>query len=228
LQQPPIEQIQAVPPPPTETRVAQTPVAAPRQEQNPLPGFEKKEGENKDAFGSNIAKFADNAKAIPEKIDGAKNVPLIQDAPAVDQPAIDPAHPRPRPQVVTQQKTRPAIFAENKFGTSNIGPTAVDARWSNYGAYLQRLIDTVQVQWENILISGKIYPPSGSTVTVTFVLDSQGNIARIVNVENKSSEQASHACVSAITDRAPYGPWTDDMIAMLGKEQEMTFTFYYQ
>ena len=32
----------------------------------------------------------------------------------------------------------------------------------------------------------------------------------------------------AITDRAPYGPWTDDMIAMLGKQQEMTFTFYYQ
>jgi hypothetical protein len=84
------------------------------------------------------------------------------------------------------------------------------------------------VQWENILISGKIYPPSGSTVTVTFVLDSEGRIARIVNVENKSSDQASHACVSAITDRAPYGPWTDDMIAMLGKEQEMTFTFYYQ
>ena len=36
------------------------------------------------------------------------------------------------------------------------------------------------------------------------------------------------ACVSAITDRAPYGPWTDDMKAMLGSQQEMTFTFYYQ
>ena len=167
-------------------------------------------------------------KAIPQKIEGAKHAPLIQDAPAVDPPPIDPTRPRPRPQVVKQQKTRPAIFTENKFGTSNIGPVALDARWSNYGAYLQRLIDTVQVQWENILISGKIYPPSGSTVTVTFVIDSEGKIARIVNVENKSSEQASHACVSAITDRAPYGPWTDDMIAMLGTQQEMTFTFYYQ
>lgn len=228
LQQPPIEQMPAVPPPPTETKAAEARVATPKQEQNPLPGFDKKEGEDKEGVGTNIAKVADNAKAIPQRIDGAKNAPLIQDAPAVEQPAIDPAHPRARPQVVKQQKTRPAIFTERTVGTSNIGPTAVDARWSNYGAYLQRLIDTVQVQWENILISGKIYPPSGSTVTVTFVLDSQGNIARIVNVENKSSDQASHACVSAITDRAPYGPWTDDMIAMLGKEQEMTFTFYYQ
>jgi hypothetical protein len=30
------------------------------------------------------------------------------------------------------------------------------------------------------------------------------------------------------TDRAPYGPWTDDMKAVLGSQQEMTFTFYYQ
>ena len=227
LQPPPIEHVEAVPPPP-ETKVAETSVATPKQEQNPLSGEEKKEGEDKDAFGSNIAKVAENAKPIPQRIDGAKNVPLIQDAPAVEQPAIDPQHPRPRPQVVRQQKTRPAIFTQQLAGSSNIGPTAVDARWSNYGAYLQRLIDTVQIQWENILLSGKIYPPSGSTVTVTFIIDSEGKIARIVNVDNKSTEQAAHACASAITDRAPYGPWTDDMIAMLGKQQEMTFTFYYQ
>jgi hypothetical protein len=226
LQQP-IEQTEAVPPP-TNTREAEKVVATPKQEQNPLSGFEKKEGDDKEAFGSNIAKFADNAKPIPQKIEGAKNVPLIQDAPAVELPAIDPSHPRPRPQVVKQQKTRPAIFTENKFGTSNVGAAAYDAKWNNYGAYLQRLIDTVQIQWENILISGKVYPPSGSTVTVTFILDSEGKIAHIVNVENKSTDQAAAACASAITDRAPYGPWTDDMIAMLGKQQEMTFTFYYQ
>jgi hypothetical protein len=39
---------------------------------------------------------------------------------------------------------------------------------------------------------------------------------------------AERACMSAITDRAPYGEWTDDMKAVLGEQQEMTFTFYYQ
>jgi len=34
--------------------------------------------------------------------------------------------------------------------------------------------------------------------------------------------------VSAITERAPYGEWSEDMIALLGKEQELTFTFHYQ
>ncbi|MSU24449.1 MAG: hypothetical protein EXS32_11570 [Opitutus sp.] len=221
----PIEQVEAVPPP-TEAKVAETTVAAPKQEQNPLAGFEKKEGENKDGFGTNIAKVTANAKPIPEKIEGAKNVPLIQDAPAVM--AIDAQHPRPRPMVVQQQKTRPAIFAENKFGTANIGPTAVDAKWSNYGAYLQRMIDTVQTQWDKLLNASKVYPASGSTVTVKFVMDSAGKIARIVNVDSTANDAASRACMSAITDRAPYGAWTDDMKAMLGEQQEMTFTFYYQ
>ena len=221
----PIEQMEAVPPP-TEAKVAETIVAAPKQEQNPLAGFEKKEGENKDNFGTNIAKATPNAKPVAEKIEGAKNVPLIQDAPAVM--AIDPQHPRPRPMVVKQQQTRPAIFAENRFGTANIGPTAVDAKWSNYGAYLQRLIETVDQQWNSILAKGKTYPPSGTQVSVKFILSSEGKISSIVNVDSSSSEAGAAACVSAITDRAPYGAWTEDMKTMLGEKQEMTFTFYYQ
>jgi hypothetical protein len=222
----PVETVDAIPPP-TDTREAQQTVAAPRLEQNPLPGFEKTQGDNADTVGSNVVKLPTNPKPIPEKIEGAKDVPLVDGATA-NQVAIDPQHPRARPQVVKQQNTRPAIFAENKFGTSNIGNIAVDARWSNYGAYLQRMIDTVQTQWERILIESRVYPSSGSTVTVKFIMDSEGKIARIVNVDSTASDSASRACISGITDRAPYGPWTDDMIAMLGKQQEMTFTFYYQ
>jgi hypothetical protein len=130
--------------------------------------------------------------------------------------------------VVKQQQVRPAILAERLAGTSNIGPTAVDARWSNYGAYLQRMIEAVQIQWEKLLVESKVYPSSGSTVTVKFIMDSAGKIARIINVDSTANDSASRACMSAITDRAPYGDWTDDMKAVLGEQQEMTFTFYYQ
>jgi hypothetical protein len=47
-------------------------------------------------------------------------------------------------------------------------------------------------------------------------------------VEGTAGNQAEKACAAAITARAPYGPWTDDMIAVLGEEQELTFVFYYQ
>ena len=127
-----------------------------------------------------------------------------------------------------QQQVRPAILSENKFGTKNVGLTGIDAKWSNYGAYLQRMIDTVQIQWERLILQMSAMPAGGSTVTVKFVMNDEGRITNIANVESTANDTASRACVSAITDRAPYGPWTDDMKAVLGSQQEMTFTFYYQ
>ena len=143
-------------------------------------------------------------------------------------PQVDPRRSQPRPQLVKTIQTRPAILAENKFGTTNIGPTAVDARWSNYGAYLQRMIDSVQIQWERIVIEQKANPVGGSSVTVKFVMNDEGRIVDIGVENSTANDTATRACVSAITDRMPYGRWTDDMKAVLGDRQQMTFTFYYQ
>lgn len=222
----PIEHLEAVPdqqPAPPDTVAA-----TPRAEQNPLPGFDKKEGEEKESYGSNIAKLPNNPRPIPEKIEGEKDAPLIEHATAMRR-TIDPRKPQPRPQLVTLPQTRPAILADNKFGTANVGLTGIDAKWSNYGGYLKRMVDTIQIQWERILLESRVYPPAGTTVSVKFVLDADGRIARILDVQNDSqNEPAARACVSGIKDRAPYGPWTEDMKAMLGTEQEMTFTFLYQ
>jgi len=143
-------------------------------------------------------------------------------------PQADPRRPQPRPQLVKTLQTRPTTLAENKFGTTNIGATAVDARWSYSGAYLQRMIDSVQIQWERIVIEQKANAVGGSSVTVKFVMNDEGRIVDI-GVENlTANDTATRACVSAITDRMPYGPWTDGMKAVLGDRQQMTFTFYYQ
>jgi hypothetical protein len=208
--------------PPKATKITTT-----RPEENPLSGFEKKIGDDASGYGTNVAKLADDTKNIPQKVDGMKDAPLIEGATAM-QPMIDPHRPRPRPQIVKQQQVRPAIFEDNKFGTSNIGNIAVDAKWSNYGVYLQKMIETVQTQWDRLLEDSHIYPPSGSIVTVKFVMNSEGKIAAVLNVDNRATEAAARACVNAITDRSPYGPWTEDMKAMLGEQQEMTFSFYYQ
>ena len=201
--------------------------AAPRAEQNPIAGFEKMQGENSDAFGANIAKVANASKPSEDKVDGAKDAPLLQSS-VTNSPPIDPTRPRPRPSL--EQHVRPAIFTENKIGTQNIGLTAADARWSNYGVYLQRMIETIQIEWDKLVAASKVYPNSGSMVTVTFVLNSKGEIAHISRVEPSpgTADTATHTCVSGITTRSPYGPWTKDMIDMLGTEQELTFNFYYR
>lgn len=70
-------------------------------------------------------------------------------------------------------------------------------------------------------------PPPGTIVRVTFIINDKGDITDIAPGDGEAPLQAKRACVSAITARAPYGKWSDDMVAVLGHEQEMTFTFYY-
>lgn len=223
----PVERIEAVEPP-SQVPVAEPPVAPPKAEQTPLPGTEKFEGENKEGIGASVAKRVENSPPtpVPERVEGARDVKDLNGAQSM-QPAIDPRRPRPRPQIVQQQQVRPAILADNKFGTKNAGITGFDARWSNYGAYLQRLVDTVQIQWERLILQMSAMPANGSTVQVKFVLNDEGRVTNIVNVEGTASDTGQRACVSAITDRSPYGPWTDDMRAVLGSQQELTFTFHY-
>lgn len=141
---------------------------------------------------------------------------------AASQPAIDPRRPRPRPTVVRTQKARPAIVSEDN------GLIGYDPKWRSYDGYLRRLTETVQMQWERIIINRNVLAPSGTSVVVKFALNFEGKVTRIVNVDNHSTEDGARACVNSITDRAPYGPWTEDMNAMLGEEQVLTFAFRYQ
>lgn len=144
-------------------------------------------------------------------------------------PAIDRTRPQERPRLAAATvNARNAPTIKNSFGTKNIGAVAYNAKWSAYGEYLQRFIDAVQVQWERLIIRSAFYPTSGSLVKVTFKIDSAGLISQVVRVEGSGGELAQRLCVSAITERAPYGEWPEDMIAVLGKEQEITFTFFYQ
>lgn len=130
--------------------------------------------------------------------------------------------------VTSTQTTRPVTPRENGVGTENIAPTGADGRWKNYVTYLQKVIDRVQYQWEKQIIQLRESPVMGTQVSVKFVLNAEGKIARIVNVETTASKVYSRICISAVADRTPYARWTDEMRAVLGDEQEMTFTFYYQ
>ena len=199
--------------------------AAPKQEQNPLAGFEKmKDGE--DGFGSNLGTRPDIAKPMPEKVEGAKDAPVVEGDRST-MPVIDRNKPRARP-VLDQPHTRPAVFSDNPMGTSNIGPVAYSSKWSKYGEYLHKMMEAIQIQWDRILLDSRTEPPSGTHVVVKFTMDLHGRITDIAEVETTSSEQGKQSCLTAITMTAPYGDWSDDMIAVLGTSQELTFDFYYQ
>lgn len=215
------------PPTPEEQQAAEEAAAkAAKLAQTPLPGFEKFEGESPDSVGSNIAKLPPpGTKRSTEEVEGEADVREIVSFNG-QVVRIDPRRPAQRERV-EQRNSRPAFLRDNPLGTQNIGPVAYNAKWSEYGAYLQKLIETVQVQWEKIITQGSVYPPSGTTVRVKFIINDKGEITDIAPGEGEAPLQAKRACVSAITARAPYGLWSDEMVAVLGHEQEMTFTFYY-
>ena len=212
--------------PPASVTPPEKQAAAARREENPLPGFEKDEGNNPAGFGTNVAKKSENPTDVPEPVKGQQNAPRDQTATAA-LPEIDPKHPRARPTLM-QQHVRPAILRENPFGTDNVGPIAYDARWSSYGQYLHEMCEIIQAELDKIMENSRTYPPEGSTVIVKFRLDSKGRIVEIIDHHGTSNEQGTNASISSITNPQPYREWTEDMIAVLGHEQELTFTFFFE
>lgn len=215
---------------PEETRLAETEekeqVIA-RREQEPLPGLEVRQGEAEN-YGSNIAKIGANSAEVKERIEGEANATETEGAVKGSRVKIDRTRPAERPRLTANAiNARPSPLMDNQFGTSNIGPVAYNAKWSNYGDYLKKLIDTVQVQWERINLQAGAFPPPGTRVIVKFRINDKGEVYEVSPPESEGGMQAKYACVSAITARSPYGDWTDDMIAVLGRSQEITFSFYY-
>ncbi len=222
-------QQQPPPEPPQLLRPAVQPTqkkAEPRREQNPLPGEQKVEGKDAEGIGMTNSRATDNISDVKEKVAGQKDSKALEGDPEASTPKIDPMRPQPRQHL--ERNVRPAVLQQNLVGTTNIGPMAIDAKWSAYGEYLQRMIETIQVEWERVIEAGHIYPPSGTQVTVRFRMDSDGAITEILETKSNGGSQAEGACKTGITARAPYGKWTEDMVAVLGHSQDMTFVFYYE
>jgi hypothetical protein len=122
-------------------------------------------------------------------------------------------------------QVRPGILQARPEGVSNAGVIGVDAHFSQFGDYLQELVNIVQVQWERIL-SGGVHPPH-SHVAISFRINFKGEISEIIKVEGDAGEYGTGAALSAIREPAPYRAWTKEMVAILGEDQVINFTFYY-
>lgn len=198
-----------------------------RAEQVPLPGIDKTEGKSEDGIATNIAKSTksqtNNAAQALEGAPDAKdpNGGLVNVAQTQRQ------QPKDRPRLSSVSLNRTTILTNRAPGVANIGVHGIDARWSEYGEYLQELQEIVQAQWYKILGESRVSPPRGSHVSVTFRINSKGE-TEIVKVEDfNSGKQGVFSCQNAITYPQPYRKWSEQMIAVLGDSQEMTFDFYH-
>ena len=195
-----------------------------RAEQTPLSGFEKVEGKSEDGIASNISKATTPSTHADELVEGAHDSKDPTGG-LVSINQTSKAQPKARPRLTAARTT---ILTNRATGTTNIGILGQDARWSEYGEYLNEVLEIVQQQWYKILEESRVSPPRGSHVVVTFKINSKGE-TEIVKVEDSDAgRQGVVSCTSAITSRQPYRKWSEQMIAVLGDDQQITLSFYYQ
>lgn len=221
---------QLAPPPTPETSKDQSQDQAEQKariEQVPLNGFEKVEGKSEDGIAMNVSKSKSPTTHADQAQEGAQNA-TDPTGGLVAVTSATHAPPKERPRLSSTSLNRSTILTNHAEGVTNIGILGMDAHWSEYGEYLNRLIETVQAQWYKILEESRVSPPRGSHVVVTFRINSKGE-TEIVKVEDSDAgRQGVFSCQNAITYPQPYGQWSDAMIAVLGESQELTFSFYYQ
>ncbi len=198
-----------------------------RAELVPLDGMEKFEGKAEDGIASNISKSKSPTNRADQAEQGAPNA-TDPTGGLVAVTATSQAQPKERPRLSSTSLNRSSILTNRAAGVTNIGVVGRDARWSEYGEYLNTLIEIVQAQWYKILNESRVSPPRGSHVVVTFRISSKGE-TEIVKVEDTNAgRQGVFSCQNAITYPQPYGKWSEAMIAVLGNSQELTFSFHYQ
>lgn len=100
------------------------------------------------------------------------------------------------------------------------------SEWAEFADYLRGTIRTVETRWYAILNESRVGPRVGTHVTVKFTFDAEGK-ATVVHADGDAGHQGTYACTSALTGDPIGKKWTDAMIAKLGREQTMTFTFFY-
>lgn len=129
--------------------------------------------------------------------------------------------PKPKP----RQRVKPLVGGMKKSagGVKNIGVTAVDARFNQFGVYRQKMNEAIGYQWY-LLISN--YSPTNedfnTKVYIAYTIDQSGAIINLEVKESTASNLLTLICKDSILSLDSFGPWSEDMIEILGEKQ----TFY--
>ncbi len=138
--------------------------------------------------------------------------------------SADRPTPSPRP---TLPRTHSGPVADRQGATSRVGEVAIDARRSDFGVYLERMLESIERQWLGMARAHASAADMGARVRVRFTLDSSGYVT-IVDIDSTASQTGTLICQDAIEARAPFGEWSNEMVELMGEEQTMTITFHYR
>ena len=213
------------------------PMIAPLPALPPAPDFIKQEAVSEDGPGSTLQEIGpadekqeQSSLKIIQLIRG-KQIEVVEEEASEEQimEAARRGVPIPQPRPTLQFQVPPGPRMTQAVRASRVGTVGVDANYSEFGEYNQRLVEAVSSQWNLFarrtnLADGNI----GTKVEIKFVLDHKGYIHDLEVIRTTATRAGTNICHDAIASRAPYGDWTEKMVAIHGKQLPITFTFFYR
>ena len=146
-----------------------------------------------------------------------------------EEPSPDPSEekmarlPQPR---VQYRNTGP--LKRHESGVSMIAQMAqYSAEFSEFGDYLERMFETIEIEWHNLLNRQRL-AERRSQVSIAFFLNQDGEVVDWEIVQASSSLQAQVVCAAAINNRAPFGDWTAEMVSMLEEQERIIINFLFR
>ena len=185
------------------------------------------------------------AQGKPRSIDQSEAAPATQPsvsmaAPVKAAPPPGPgksaAQPSPAPVPVAANPDRPrasvpsgtyGLLLRRPVGVNRAGSIAVDARFSNYGDYTQRMMEAIQSSWWSIIERSRFEGVSRGNVIVRFRLHRDGTVTDTEVLGTEVTRVMTLACKDAVMAPAPYDIWRADMVAMYGESDTVTINFIY-
>ncbi len=152
-----------------------------------------------------------------------------QPQPTPDTPPTDESLPAPKPRPYLSMRIPAGPLADNRSRASNQGTIAVDSRFSEFGAYQQRMIEAISRQWNLLGSQYDLNTAVNTMVVIEYSLDKSGNLVSISVLYSNSTNTGRGLCEQSILTTAPYGEWTREMISVLGdSNQDVRITFHYR
>lgn len=151
-------------------------------------------------------------------------VPLTPPEEASPEPSEDQPARLPQPRV-RYANTGP--LKHHMAGVSQLAQMAqYSAEFSEYGDYLERMFETIEIEWHNLLNQQRL-AERRSRVSIAFFINEAGEIEDWEIVTATSSLQAQVVCAAAINNRAPFGEWSGEMKSTLKDPERIIVNFLF-
>ena len=161
---------------------------------------------------------------IPIKLPNRPD-PVAKEPEELTPTKVQSVRPKPRPRLPAS--VIPGPLRDTKTSAARTGTLAIDAKWSEFGEYTQRMLAAISLQWHNLVYPAPLDSELASTVHVRFILNNKGVVESIKIIQTSAGKLASGLCKDAIGSRQPFGPWTADMVNTFGERTEVNIRFNY-